>query len=358
MKKRLRVLALLLPLVAVSPAYPQSPLPQTPPLVGFSFSPYALAEGDDAAGELTSLLDTLNPDLVRLPVYWDQVEAEPDVFDFRAVDELVATVARHDTGRHRRPTRVLLVVGARNLGFPEVYVPPWIESTADGPLEAVVQHDAYRAYLQASFEHFAANPLLYGWQAENEPLDNVDAGPSGRVDLTSQQVAAEISLLRSFDGVHPIVVTTYDSSHVNLDRVGASPFGDLVQHIPLLPKPVGHPLPTLGLGDVLGLDLYVSTPSTPLTDAGVFERIQWKEAALEYWVRRAAAQGKQLWVTEMQAAPWVATNGFTIADLQASAQAYRRGGASVVLLWGVEGWLSSPAWMAAGKQAVRALRAP
>jgi hypothetical protein len=125
-----------------------------------------------------------------------------------------------------------------------------------------------------------------------------------------------------------------------------------------LPKPVGHPLPTLGLGDVLGLDLYVVTPSTPLTDAGAVERIRWKEEALEYWVRRAGSVGKQLWVTEMQASPWNETTGFTADDLVASAHLYRRGGASVVLLWGVEGWLSDPGWMAAGKQAVHILRTP
>jgi hypothetical protein len=164
--------------------------------------------------------------------------------------------------------------------------------------------------------------------------------------------------LRTFDGVHPVVVTTYDSSHVDLDRVGASPLAAVYQYLPLIPKPVGHPMPTLGLGDVLGLDLYVVTPSTPLSDAGVAERIGWKEEALEYWVRQADSVGKQLWVTEMQAAPWYETTGFTINDLLASAYLYRHGGASVVLLWGVEGWLSDPDWMAAGKQAVHILRAP
>jgi hypothetical protein len=352
------VLAILVPLVAVSPAYPPPPLPQTPPLVGFSFSPNEVPLGDDPAVDLASLLDQLNPDLVRLPVYWDQVEPEPGVFDFSTVDRLLATVTHHNSSRHRRHTQVLLVVGARNLGYPEVYVPAWVEAAFDGPLESVLQHDAYRDYLQMSFEHFSGSPLLYGWQAENEPLDNVDAGPTGRVDLSSDQVEAEIALLRTFDDVHPVVVTTYDSSHVDLDRMGASPLGAIVQRLPLLAKPVGHPLPTLGLGDVLGLDLYVVTPSTPLTDAGAIERIQWKEEALEYWVRRAGSVGKQLWVTEMQAAPWNDTNGFTVADLVASAHIYRRGGASVVLLWGVEGWLTDPAWMTAGKQAVHILRAP
>jgi hypothetical protein len=266
-------------------------------------------------------------------------------------------VARYDSSRHHRKARVLLVVGARNLGYPEVYLPAWVAASPPEYLAPLLRGQEYREYLEASFAHFAANPLLYGWQAENEPLDDVDSA-GGRVDLSPQEVASEISLLRSFDAVHPVVVTTYNSSHVNLDRVGASPLGSLFQLVPAVPKPVGHPQPTLGLADVLGLDLYVVTPSTPLGDASVGERIAWKAQALDYWAQRAAAQGKELWVTEMQASPWIDTTGFEPEDLLASARAYRRGGASMVLLWGVEGWLSDPAWMAAGRGAVRALRSP
>src|SRR5439155_25831386 len=163
-----------------------------------------------------------------------------------------------------------------------------------------------------------------------EPLDDVDAAGGGHVDLPTQAVASEIALLRTVDSLHPVVVTTSNSSQVSLDQVGASPLGPFIQRMPAVPKPVGHPLPTLHLGDVLGLDLYVVTPSTPLEDASVSERIGWKAQALEYWARRASMLGKELWVTEMQAAPWIDTAGFTQDDLAASAQAYRRGGASVV----------------------------
>jgi hypothetical protein len=53
----------------------------------------------------------------------------------------------------------------------------------------------------------------------------------------------------------------------------------------------------------------------------------------------------------MQGAPWPNQDDFTIADLLYSASAYHHRGAAVVLLWGVEEWLGSPAWMEAGKQA-------
>ena len=88
------------------------------------------------------------------------------------------------------------------------------------------------------------------------------------------------------------------------------------------------------------------------------ERIRWKAQALAFWARLATAAGKELWVTEMQAAPWADSDGFTPGDLVASAQAYRRAGASLVLFWGVESWLGDADWMSAGRAAVHALRSP
>jgi hypothetical protein len=58
----------------------------------------------------------------------------------------------------------------------------------------------------------------------------------------------------------------------------------------------------------------------------------------------------------MQAAPWQHVDGFTTDDLLMSAHEYRGQGESAVLLWGVEQWLTSPAWLAAGRQAVALLR--
>ena len=85
-------------------------------------------------------------------------------------------------------------------------------------------------------------------------------------------------------------------------------------------------------------------------------RIDWKAQALRFWSAQAERSGKELWVTEMQAAPWNGTGGFTTDDLRASAAAYRDSGAGVILLWGVEEWLDSPDWMAAGRYAIGVMR--
>src|SRR5438094_6049651 len=96
----------------------------TPPLVGFSFSPWAVswASGQTPTQALRTLLDRVKPDVVRLPVYWSEVEPSPGQFDYTPVDDLLDTVTAYDATAPR-PARVLLVVGARNINYPELRLP-------------------------------------------------------------------------------------------------------------------------------------------------------------------------------------------------------------------------------------------
>lgn len=326
--------------------------PGPPPLVGFSFSPKLLPPGSDSQAALRTLLLRLHPDLVRLPVYWDEASSAQQTLDFGEVDGLLRVVADYDASGSRRMTRVILVAGARNLVFPELHLPDW--AAGDGVLQELVGSHPYHRYLFLTFKRYAASPLLYAWQIENEPLDSTNA-ELGDISLPAESVRQEIGMLRAIDHLHPIVVTTYNSSSVDLDRAAMSRFGWLYET--LAGKPAGHPADALSLGDALGLDVYVVTPTTPLAQAGAEQRISWKAQALRFWSARAAASGKALWVTEMQAAPWNGLDGFTIADLRSSAAAYRDSGASVILLWGVEKWLQAPDWMAAGRCAEASMRA-
>jgi len=104
------------------------------------------------------------------------------------------------------------------------------------------------------------------------------------------------------------------------------------------------------------LDLYVVYAGVNLRDASVATRITWKRNSLAFWVQRAAQRNKDVWIAEMQASPWQGVDGFTPDDLVSSAAAYRGQGESTVLFWGVEQWLMSPTWMAAGQSAAAILR--
>jgi hypothetical protein len=339
------------PTVTVDPAPP----PLNPPLVGFSFSPAAVPSGVDPAKALTTLLATLDPDLVRLPIYWSSVAPTPTTLDYTEVDRLIATIAAHNAKKGARQTQVVLVVGARNLVYPEVHLPDWLDTGDVHKLDKLLKTASYHAYLEATYRRYASLSVLRAWQVENEPLDNASLNDLTNGALPASTIRAEVDLLRSIDLVHEVVVTTFNSSHVVLDVRAASPLAWVYAHLPGA-KAAGHPAQALTMGDTLGLDLYVVTESTPLDVVTASTRIGWKEESLDYWQRQAHDHGRALWVTEMQASPWYGTSGFTIDDLIASAHAYRGHGVSVYLLWGVENWLDSPAWIEAGTESIAVLR--
>jgi hypothetical protein len=267
--------------------------------------------------------------------------------DFSTEDALLGVIAAEDR-RLGTATRLILVLGARNVSFPELHMPPWAWGLSDSATLAVLRGPLYANYLEATVRRYRADPALMGWQVENEPLDDVrEAGALG-LALPAKQVAAEVRLVHELDGNHPVVVTTFNSAGITLDRQLLSPLSWLYQRLPG-PKAAGHATAALDLGDALGLDLYVSTPSTPPGGGTVGQRIGWKAASLPLWQELAAVRGKALWITELQAAQWAGAPDFEPQDLRASAAAYASSGAAVVLLWGVESWLDSPEWLEAGE---------
>lgn len=339
------------PTLAVDPPPPVL----NPPLVGFSFSPLAITDGRPPEEVLSRLLQDLQPDLVRLPVYWESVAPTASSLDYREVDRMIETVRAHNQKKGARQTQVVLVVGARNLVFPEVHLPGWLDTSKVHTLDQLIRTPSYRRYLTTTFHRYATLSVLRSWQVENEPLDDATIDGVTKGALPSSTVRSEVDLLRSIDLVHEVVITTFNSAHPVQDIEGASPIGWLYQHLPGA-KPVGHPSQALTMGDTLGLDLYVVTQSTPLDVISPSTRIAWKEESLDFWQSQAQKTGRALWVTEMQGSPWIGTTGFTPRDLLSSALAYRGHGVSAYLLWGVEDWLDSPQWMKTGLTAIKLLR--
>jgi hypothetical protein len=349
-------------LIAVVPAaaFPTrvidpAPPPLSPPLVGFSFSSAALPADAIPEEALAQLLTALQPDVVRLPVYWGAVAPTETSLDYTAVDRMIKTIEAHNAIKGSRHTEVVLVVGARNLVYPEVHVPDWLDTRDVRRLDTLLKTPSYRRYLESTFRRYASLSVLRAWQVENEPLDNARIDQLTNGTVPASMIRSEVDLLRSIDLVHEVVVTTFNSSHVTLDIRGASPLSWLYAHLPGA-KPAGHPAQALTMGDTLGLDLYVVTRSTPLDVVTASTRIVWKEDTLDYWHAQAESHGRALWITEMQATPWIGTIGFTTDDLIASALAYRGHGVSVYLLWGVENWLDSPGWMRVGIESIGLLR--
>ena len=322
----------------------------SPPLVGFSFSPEeSVWAGRDPSEDLALLLDATQPDLVRLPIYWEDVEPAPGMLDFEGIDPLLAVVADHNLTA-ANPTRVVLTVGARNFLYPELHEPDWAGPREQPFLDQAQGTAAYRLYFDSSIARYRDSPLLYAWQVENEPLDEVANELTGADQISETQLAWEIGEVHRLDPQHQAVVTTYDGLNVYVDwlRVHAPAFVSDYN---------GHPLDALNIADALGLDLYVDGPNIPYRHlATVNVREIWKQQALHFWAAMASKQGKSVWLAEMQAQPWEDSDTFAPKDLIASAVDYRQENLQVVLMWGVETWLSDPSWLTAGAKAMQILR--
>jgi len=327
-----------------------------PPLVGFSYSPLmSLQDGRDPHADLRRLLDATEPDLVRLPIYWELVQPSPRApLDFSSVDSLLDDVATYNrqSGNH---VRVVLTVGARNFLFPELHQPLWAGERSQPFIAEAQAGLAYRTYFLASIHRYRLSPLLYAWQVENEALDRVINDYTGPDAITEEQLTWEVDQVHRIDPSHKVVVTTYNAINPTFDLIQR--YADPL--LPLIGGGSGHMNEALDTGDIFGLDLYLDGPSIPWRDfTSIQLRTAWKQQTLALWSGVAHSQGKQIWIAEAQAQPWAGEGTFSPDDLVNSAHAYREEPIDVVLLWGVETWLEDDRWLAAGQEATRILRTP
>jgi hypothetical protein len=332
---------------------PSTPLPPAP-LVGFSYSPmFSQWIESNPNSDLRELLAATNPDLVRLPIYLDDVEPTPGYLDYSSVDQLLGVVAEHNA-TSSRPTRVILTIGARNFMYPELHTPLWAGPRQQPSLGIIQAGDAYRLYFDASLQRYASSPLLYAWQVENEAFDYVVNQSTGDDQISPEQMAWEVGEAHRLDPSHRVVTTTFDGWNVLVDW-----FQQTAPSLATMHGYSGHPGATLAAGDALGLDIYLDGPSTPYSFTSIALRTSLKAEAIRYWAGLAKAQNKEVWLTEMQAQPWSDVAGsFGTNDLLDSAATYRHEPLSVVLLWGAETWLLNPEWMNAAVSALAILRAP
>jgi hypothetical protein len=331
------------------------PARTTAPLVGFSFSPLTSVQaGRDPTADLSELLEATHPDLVRLPVYWELVQPAPDQLDFGSVDGLLAVIEKHNQAS-ANTTRLVLTVGARNFLYPELHQPAWAGPRTQPYIGAMQKALAYRTYFTASITRYRDSPLLYAWQVENEALDMVVNDFTGDDAVSPEQLEWEVNQVHRLDPHHKTVLTSYNALNSTADLMQVyTPW-----LLPLIGGGSGHSDEALQLGDAYGLDLYLDSPHVAWRSVtSIHMRSKWKQQSISFWAARAHAQGKEMWLAEVQAQPWGDETSFAPSDLVSSAVDYREERLDVVLFWGIETWLDHPAWLAAGTQAMDILRAP
>lgn len=299
--------------------------------VGFTFSPRQASYLDVSWRQAFHAAMQLMPNLVRLGVYWDEIEPSPGVYDFSGLDWLI--------GHTPSQSGVLLSVGMKAPRWPEYYLPAWLERGLKIPNGGDVAADprvrqATLHFIAHVVKHYRASGKVRYWQVENEPLD-----PSGphRWRLDAGFLAQEVGLVRALDPTRPIVINLF---------VDTSPLGALPPWREALARRARR---LLHLADILGLDIY---PVRPITTAGLRLSFTWPVWSWEQRVRAlqrlARASGRQIWISEAQAEPWLPArlipSGRSPAHnvgprLAASTvDRLRTDGFSTILLWGVEYW--------------------
>jgi hypothetical protein len=270
---------------------------------GVTFSKkHASSLGLDWKEAYLALLDDLGVRLIRLPVYWDEVEPEPGRYRWEDLDWMLKEA-------EDRGAKVILVVGRKVPRWPECHEPAWT-----GPLEEREIETALLRLIEEEVRRYAGSPAVRRWQVENEPLFRFGECPPPDRGLLER----EVELVRSLDG-RPIMLT--DS-------------GELSTWIP-----------TAALADALGISMYRMVWNKhlgflfwPVTPAYYSERIR--------FIRHFT---DEVLISELQAEPWFPKpveetpleEQYASMDpdrLRGNVDFARRTGAGEVYLWGAEWW--------------------
>lgn len=180
-------------------------------VLGVSFSP-AQAEryGSDWRANYIALLDDLNFKHIRIPAYWDMIEPTAGNYDFTETDWMVSEAAK-------RNAKITLVVGQKNIRYPECFYPKWIDLNDTANVSQKVTD-----MVSAVIRHYKNNPAIYQWQLENEFLLKSFGNCPSKL-LTSKQLQKEMSALKAEDNSRKVILTQSDQFGFPLK----GPFGNI-----------------------------------------------------------------------------------------------------------------------------------
>lgn len=139
---------------------------------GVTFSPkYAGSLGLNWKETYIDILNDLKVKNLRLPAYWDIVEAKLEDFDFSQIDFMLAEAKKRTAG-------VILVLGERQPRWPECHIPSWAKD-----LSLIDHQKLLLEFIREVVGRYKDDPTILSWQVENEPLltsfgtgcDNPDA---------------------------------------------------------------------------------------------------------------------------------------------------------------------------------------
>ncbi len=275
---------------------------------GVTFSPrYARYLGLDWRQTFVKILDETGAKNLRLPTYWEEIEAEPDNFNFSDSDFMLSEAGQ-------KGAKVIMVLGARQPRWPECYIPAWAKQlTVSDRQEKLLQ------FIEKVVSRFKDFPQIIAWQVENEPLlqsfgENCDI--PDKIFLKK-----EVELVRSLSNKKVIMTDS----------------GEL-----------GFWITAMRLSDTFGTTLYRQVYDK-LVGYITYPLPPYLYNIKSSLVRSIfAPHNKKTIIVEFQAEPWLAEGNFVSAKEQAylftvdQFKNYinfaKKTGFDEVYLWGVEWW--------------------
>ena len=160
---------------------------------GVTFSTkYCYDMGLDYKEVYQEILSDLQVKKIRIPVYWDEIEKEEDIFDFSRYDYLIDEGEKYDVD-------FIISFGRRVPRWPECHTPLWFNQKNDAQ-----KKDAILKLTKEVVKHYKNKDSVEFWQVENEPfLGTFGACPSLDKELLEEQ----FSLVRELDD-RQIIITS------------------------------------------------------------------------------------------------------------------------------------------------------
>lgn len=129
----------------------------------------------------------------RLMSYWNEIEKEQELYDFRNLDEQIQIIAE-------QKGVITLCLGVKQPRWPEYHWPKWaLELPANERDTALIQ------FIQAVVEHYKNQSAIISYQLENEALLK---GFGSNIEVNRRRLRAEYNLVKKLDPSRPIIMST------------------------------------------------------------------------------------------------------------------------------------------------------
>lgn len=184
---------------------------------GVTFSTKFCSElGLDWKEVYLAMLDDLKVKEVRLPIYWDQIEKEKDVYNFSEYDYIISE-------GEKRNVKFIVNIGWRLPRWPECHAPEWASNKS-------FIHTQVRTtmMLEKVIDHYKNNSSIVVWQLENEPFfDAFGVCPPSDEEFFKR----ELELVKKLDARPVMVSATGEMSMWRKEAKYGDLFGSTVYRV-------------------------------------------------------------------------------------------------------------------------------